>query len=243
MGTHTVAATPQRLAVLARLAACSLREDGLAFLTLWPRVQTTVPGWLFGPDAWLLYDLARRGPADGAIVEIGSAWGRSTVFLASGSKQAGRERVYAIDPHTGDPGYLSGREKYSRRPFGVPPPPRSANGFSTLPAFTANLRRFGVADWVKPVVAPSAAAARTLDTGPIRLLYIDGLHSYEGVRADIEAWAPRVVRGGVIVFDDYFNEDEGVGVRRAVDELVESGAVESDLREASERLLVWTVRR
>src|SRR5207245_2633501 len=85
------------------LALRSLRNEGLGFLTLWPRVQSLVPGWGTAPDSRLLFALAHHGPGSGSIVEIGSAWGRSTVFLARGSKQAGRERVYAIDPHTGDP--------------------------------------------------------------------------------------------------------------------------------------------
>lgn len=243
MGKSVVTVSPQRAAVLARVAARSLRADGLGFVTLWPRVQATVPGWLFGPDAWLLYTLAHRGPAAGAIVEIGSAWGRSTLFLASGSKRAGRERVYAIDPHTGDPRYLRERAGNGRWRPGAPRPPRSAAGFSTLPTFESNLRRFGVDDWVMPVVATSTAAAETLDTGPIRLLYIDGLHSYEAVRADIAAWTPRVVPGGIIVFDDYFNEHAGVGVREAVAELLDSGAVDPALRATDDHLLVWTAKR
>ena len=75
------------------------------------------------------------------------------------------------------------------------------------------------------VRATSSQAAATLPRDPIRLLFIDGLHTYEGVAADIADWVPRVVPGGIIVFDDYMNHDPGVGVKQAVDELLETGLV------------------
>jgi hypothetical protein len=161
-------------------------------------------------------------------VEIGSAWGKSTVALGRGSKRARREPVHAIDPHTGDPWYLDRADVAPEQ-------------FSSLAGFQENICRFQVDDWVIPVVCTSADAATSLEVGPIRLLYIDGLHTYEGVRCDIEAWVPRVVPGGLVVFDDYSNTNPGVGVRAAVDELLASGMVEPRLRTAE--LLSWTRRR
>ena len=216
-------------------------EKNLPFLPLWLRADTFRPvrGWLAGTDAYLLYSLARRGPSTGCIVEIGSAWGRSTVFLAAGSKVAGREVVFAIDPHTGDQWFLEGV---------APPRGGSPNGpkseldsqFTSLTEFMRNIRRFRLADWVKPVVSTASMAAETLETGPIRLLYIDGLHTYEGVKEDIRNWVPRLAPGGAVVFDDYFNSRPDVGVSRAVDELLLSGLVRSKLQRA--RNLAWTIR-
>ena len=201
-------------------------RDIAAFLRLWHRVDPSVRGWLRAPDAYLLYRLARRGPGVGSIVEIGSAWGRSTVCLAAGSKVAQRERVTAIDPHTGDDWYLE--EK------GIGP-------IDSFAEFTKNLQAFRVDDWVQPVRMTSEAAAEAASSEPIRLLFIDGLHTYEGVSTDIRDWVPRVIPGGVVVFDDYPNPDPTVGVRRAVDELLASGLVEPRLRSAFN--LTWTVRR
>ena len=232
MNRATQATTTRSLDIIERIprlphyvgvAARSLRREGLGFLALWPSVKRSVPGWLAVGEARLLYASAHHGPGCGAIVEIGSAWGKSTIFLARGSKRAGREKVFAIDPHTGDPWYL--------RQQGL-------TEFSSLPAFRRNIKRFGLDDWVVPVVSTSTEAARTLETGQIRLLFIDGLHSYEGVKSDIEDWVPRVIPGGIIVFDDYLNDREDVGVRRAVDELVASGSVGPVHRGGS--VLVWT---
>lgn len=223
--TQAPVGTVRQLPRFGRILLQSLRAEGVGFVGLWPFVASTVPGWCTGPDARQLYAFAHHGPGAGAIVEIGSAWGRSTVFLARGSKQAGREPVHAIDPHTGDPTY---REGDSPRPPHLDTPAyrgADASARGSLIGFRHTLRRFRVDDWVIPVVATSTAAAKTLDTRPIRLLFIDGLHSYEGVSADIADWVPRVIPGGIIVFDDYFSDGEGYGVKRAVDALIASGAV------------------
>lgn len=169
----------------AGLIARSLRHDGTGFISTYWRARK-VRGWLGATDARNLYALARSGPGKGAIVEIGAAYGRSTCFLASGSKCARREPVVSIDPHTGDV-------------FACDYVP----GSSSLPEFTSNIRAMGVEEYVRPVVATSEVAAEE-DHGPIRLLFVDGMHTYEAVSLDIELWASRVVRDGVIVFDDFW---------------------------------------
>lgn len=52
------------------------------------------------------------------------------------------------------------------------------------------------------------------------LIHIDGSHEYEDVLFDCHAWAPRVLPGGFICFDDY--DHPGLeGVKEAVDEYFE----------------------
>jgi hypothetical protein len=217
------------------LLARSLREEGFGFVRFWPRLRATVPGWTGLLEGRFLYALAHHGPGRGAIVEIGSAWGRSTICLARGSKSAGREHVHAIDPHPDipDPGHWSeaGWQK------GLGPVPRA--GGSRLPWLLYNLQRFGVDDWVDPIVSTSLNAS-TLPIDGIRLLFIDGSHTYEAVKADIDAWLPRVVPGGVVVFDDYIGVKPTWGVRRAVDELLASGEVRPQLETVG--MHVWTVK-
>lgn len=60
---------------------------------------------------------------------------------------------------------------------------------------------------------------------PIDLLFIDGDHHYEVVKADIANWSPKIVPGGVISFHDYAPLPKDLakiphleGVRRAVNE-------------------------
>jgi len=61
------------------------------------RIIQKFDGWLSKGEAKYLYSLASYGPGQGAIVEIGSWKGRSTICLARGSVDALGEKAYAQD--------------------------------------------------------------------------------------------------------------------------------------------------
>lgn len=60
----------------------------------------------------------------------------------------------------------------------------------------------------------SVEMADWVPVSSLALLYIDADHSYEGVLADLRAWAPNVVPGGIIALHDY--EMAQYGVKKAV---------------------------
>jgi hypothetical protein len=66
----------------------------------------------------------------------------------------------------------------------------------------------------------STDAAASLPDGSLDWVYIDGDHSYEGVKADLEAYFPKVRPGGFIAGDDYGHQGSWFedGVTRAVEE-------------------------
>lgn len=67
----------------------------------------------------------------------------------------------------------------------------------------------------------STEAAKEVADGWLDFVFIDADHSYEGCKADIEAWLPKVKKGGLIGGHDYENHDfPKFGVTRAVDEFV-----------------------
>jgi predicted O-methyltransferase YrrM len=132
-----------------------------------------VPGWLTDEEGEALYELARSCTGRGAIVEIGSWKGKSTICLGLGSRAGEGVRIYAIDPHT----------EYR---FGD---------------FRANIERAGIADLVTPIASLSQAAADDFDE-PIELLFVDGSHDYDLVLEDFEKWVPKVVDGGWVAFHD-----------------------------------------
>jgi predicted O-methyltransferase YrrM len=159
--------------------AIEVEENPGATLTRIRAVAATIDGWLSESQGRALYDAAATTTGRGAIVEIGSWKGRSTTWLAAGAKMAGR-RVYAIDRHVGS---------------------REDPAANTWPDFIGNISRAGVADAVEPLVMSSVEAANVIQ-GPVELLFIDGDHSYGGVKQDAEIWLPRLAEGGIVLFHD-----------------------------------------
>ena len=74
----------------------------------------------------------------------------------------------------------------------------------------------GVGANVRLIPATTRDAAKVWSE-PIDYLYVDADHSYEGVLADLLAWAPHVRCGGLILGDDYDNAIYP-GVKEAWDE-------------------------
>lgn len=65
----------------------------------------------------------------------------------------------------------------------------------------------------------SVEAAKDVPDGSLDFVYIDGAHDYDNVKADIEAWAPKVRIGGIISGDDFYDFPSGKGgVMRAATE-------------------------
>jgi hypothetical protein len=72
---------------------------------------------------------------------------------------------------------------------------------------------------VRPIRAGSLEAARGWRE-PIRLLFIDGDHSYEASRDDFAAWSPQVEGSGLVAFHDI---GAWTGVTRFYEELLAEG--------------------
>lgn len=155
-----------------------------------------VDGWLSDAQGRALFDAAAASTGGGAIVEIGSWKGRSTTWLASGARLAGR-RIYAIDPH-----------RLSRED------PEAA----TLDEFLGNLARNGLADVVEPLIMTSEEAEARI-AGPVELLFVDGDHTYDAVRRDAELWLSRLMDGGTVMFHDVATAAY-TGPRRVVRQMV-----------------------
>jgi len=166
--------------------------ETIADFLKWQQAFARIQGFLTDLEGYRLMQLAANGGGLGAIVEIGSFFGRSTAFLATGSKLAGRERVFAIDHFRGSPEHQAGQRNENAV--------LAAEG-TTFHRFESNLRDLGIADYVTPIVASSDEAIRDWKD-PIRLLFIDGDHSYKASRQDFELWSPFVVSQGFICFHD-----------------------------------------
>ena len=174
----------------------------------------SVPGMISEEEGLFLYNLASKC-TKGAIVEIGSSSGRSTICLAKGSKSGGNMTVYAVDPHNGggttpDPMWWDGNHD------GIPDPKYYINQGDSLPQFKENLFVHRVDDIVAPMVDYSELIYKKGWIRPIELLFIDGEHRYNYVKMDVEMWGKHLISGGIILIHD----SSCSGVRRVIDELV-----------------------
>ena len=141
-----------------------------------------IEGWLSPSEGILLWHFSARSAGQGSVVEIGSYKGKSTIWLASGSKSARRERIVAVDPHAGI--------------------------VSTYGEFLSNLRLAGLSEWVTPIVGTSRQAAQSW-TGDLRVVFVDGSHEYKYVKEDFCRWFRLLRSGGIMALHDSYFSWEG----------------------------------
>lgn len=162
-------------------------------------------------SAWLLHGLARSLKPEVAV-EIGSAIGWSACMLGSALKANGRGMLYAIDPH---------------RPTAW----NDGTVTDTFPIISDNVAKLRLQRHVTVVRKTSQEAARDWNR-QVDLIFIDGDHSYEGVKSDWELFLPHMHAFTVAVFHDtiwevgkapenFYRAD--MGVPRFVDELRQQG--------------------
>jgi predicted O-methyltransferase YrrM len=153
-----------------------------------------------------LADFATMVPADREIVELGVFNGRTALILAWGAGQGEGAHVTAVDPwdtegNVYSPPFTDAESRvwadYWVRTLGY------EDRISLVQGFSQDVG----ADWAGP---------------PVGLLFVDGDHTKEGARRDIETWAPHLAPGARIAVDDYHHPD-WPGVHEAVDELVAEG--------------------
>jgi predicted O-methyltransferase YrrM len=162
-----------------------------------------------GDSAWLLFGLVRSMKPT-TCVEIGSARGKSACFIGAALRENQSGTLYAIDPHC----LTSWNDTES---------------IDTYEIMLQNLQRAGVTDYVEIIRQTSDLVAQNWQL-PIDMIFIDGDHSYEGVKRDWEYFSRFVQPFGVVVFHDTLWDlkpdhryRSDMGVPRFVDELRQSG--------------------
>lgn len=156
-----------------------------------------------------LADLAIQVPAGQEIVEIGVFQGRTALQLAWGASLGNSAHVTAVDAWDA-PGNTYG-------------PPFTEADSRTWAAYWVD--SFGYKDKINLVHAFSHEVAADWSGPAVGLLFVDGDHTKEGARQDIEGWAPHLAPGATIAVDDLDHPD-WPGVREALEELVAEGVLE-----------------
>ena len=143
-----------------------------------------VEDWFGEPSQQTLARLALRTHGlPGAVVEVGSWEGRSTIALANAVYPA---TVAAIDTWAGSPGEISAKLAAERDVYGT---------------FMANIHAA-----TKGNVCPYKQGWREWfadrPTLLLRFVFIDAEHTYQEVFDNIAAALPNLVEGGIICGDD-----------------------------------------
>jgi hypothetical protein len=149
-----------------------------------------VKGYLTLNEAQVLYDCAKLAPSNGQAVELGSYYGRSSLVISQ------VRPLFCIDNWTTGAETSTGPE----------------NPGDIMPDFIANIA--GTA--CLPIRGQTVDVGKTF-AQPIAFLFIDASHDYESVRADMDAWLPKLIPGAIVVFHDY--QPNFPGVVKAVGEL------------------------
>lgn len=138
---------------------------------------------------------------DKSMIEIGSFAGESTVIFASAFKS-----VTAIDP------FLEGYDKADPTSY----------SFDFQNVYQTYLGRTGDHKNIQTIVSTSSDALSQLEGLKFDFIYIDGLHTYDGVKEDIKNYLPLVKEGGYIGGHDYGDEKHQhlIGVTKAVNEMI-----------------------
>jgi predicted O-methyltransferase YrrM len=154
--------------------------------------------------------LAMRLLKPEVVYEIGRFRGWSTTQMAFALKQNGNETKFvSIDPHCGadgGPGWSSLLAP-SREGYHESSSLQKQCGLNFEWELSRNnIAKAGVADFVDTVKAYSHEYIEQVDDA-IEFVFIDGDHTYEGAKADVEQYGSKMVSGGLCILHDVWSEN------------------------------------
>jgi predicted O-methyltransferase YrrM len=147
-----------------------------------------VPGMISTTQALTYYWINVTQREEGDVLEIGCWQGRSTIALAQACKDSGNGIVHAVDHFKGNPGkqiyYVIEKEDLS----------------DLQQNFQRNISNAGLSEYVSLHIEN---VNQVNISGKIRLLVIDGEHSYDAVLSDFLRFRRLLTSGAIVIFDDY----------------------------------------
>jgi hypothetical protein len=149
-----------------------------------------------------LYDFLAQQFQNGDIfVEIGGLLGKSAAYMGRRTTDLRKDVTTIVVDNL----------------CGLPDPAYVIDGSDLAKAMLDNFTAVGVEKRCHLLSMPSPSAATLFADKSIAAVYVDGDHSYEGAKADILAWWPKIRPGGYMCGHDYVPHMPGVV--RAVTEI------------------------
>jgi predicted O-methyltransferase YrrM len=162
-------------------------------------VADAAKGFMPADEGRGLYEAGLVAGELGPLLEIGTYCGKSAVYLGAAARVR-RTVLFTIDHHRGSEEMQSAWEHHD--PDVVDP---HTGRMDSLPFFRRTIEEAGLEDVVIAIVGDSPTVAKHWTT-PLGLVFIDGAHSDEPAMADLDAWAPKLVPGGLLAIHDVFED-------------------------------------
>jgi predicted O-methyltransferase YrrM len=162
-----------------------------------------VEGYLAPNEMKFLALIAACPTASGEILEIGSFKGKSTIILAKASSLVDTNTIVnAVDPMTAP----------------CETDPDLEGSASSLDDFRKNICEHNLESRIRLHQMMSHDLAPSWSK-PLRLLWIDGDHTYPGTLRDFRGFAPHLIDKGIVAIHDTLHQFEG-GARVFLEEVL-----------------------
>src|SRR5262245_27614571 len=169
-------------------------------------------------DGWFTWRSAQEEavssfPEGSRFVEVGTYLGRSLCSLGEVVERSGKNiEVIGIDTCRGSgPEGSHGKDNHAAAVNG---------GIGTFAgALHKNVLDCGFGEKITLIISDSVSAARLFSNASLDWVHLDARHDYASVKADIEAWLPKVKPGGWLSGDDY-DTQKWPEVVKAVDDVL-----------------------
>ncbi len=154
-------------------------------------MQDLPNGWFESDEIERLRELTQKIPDNGIMVQIGVYRGKSVCALKDLILQKNLT-VLAVDV-------------FECNELGI-----------FKDEFEQNIKNFNLENNVKTYMMTSVEASKYVSDKSVDLIFIDGDHTYDSVKLDIQSWEPKLKNDGIICGHDY---DTWYGVKLAADEM------------------------
>lgn len=145
---------------------------------------SSVQGWMSAIEQEFLASLGSRGYKK--IVEAGSWKGRGTGAIAQGAPDA---QIFCVDTWNGSASELDSTNWMAKQE-------------DVYAQFLENTKQYKN---ITPIRKPSLEAAKDFEDESLDCVFIDMGHTYQEVVDDINAWSPKIRKGGAVIGHDFMH--------------------------------------
>jgi predicted O-methyltransferase YrrM len=156
-------------------------------------IDEQIPGFCPRPQLRAIEEISKNVPENGAIVEIGSLFGRSAFAWAASCKPS--VKIFCIDPWD-----ETEIEAYSG--FSMSQGTHHGKIRNSIEVFKKNLGPY----LPRVTTIQERSPLQNWTNGNVDVVYIDGNHTFEAVCSDITYWYKLLNKDGILCGDDFYDD-------------------------------------